>query len=100
MPGPVYKRALELMEAELGDELVALDANLGECFGFIGVATSVWRDLKQPKSFDELRDALLAEYDVDPDRCSRELGELLDDMSSKGLVTTSAEAGTSGPDRH
>jgi hypothetical protein len=47
------------MEAELGDELVALDPNAGECFGFNSVATSVWRNLEQPKRFEQLRDALL-----------------------------------------
>jgi hypothetical protein len=75
------------MEAELGDELVALDSNAGECFGFNSVATSVWRQLEQPKSFDQLRDSLLEEYEVDPQQCTRELQELLDDLVAKGLVT-------------
>ena len=43
MSDPVYKRRTELMEAELGDELVGLDPAAGECFGFNSVATSVWR---------------------------------------------------------
>ena len=81
-----YRRATDLMEANLGDELVALDPKGGECFGFNSVATSVWRELKQPKSFDELREMLLGEYDVDPEQCTRELRELLDDLFAKGLV--------------
>lgn len=85
---PIYKRATELMEAELGDELVALDVKAGECFGFNSVATSVWRELAAPKSFEQVRDALLEEYDVEPDQCARELRELLDDLTYKGLVTT------------
>lgn len=83
----VYKRAVDLMEAELGDELVALDPDAGVCLGFNNVATSIWRQLQQPKSFEDLRDALLEEYDVQPERCSRELGELLADLTAKGLVT-------------
>ena len=82
----VYKRAIDLMEAELGDELVALDPEAGECFGFNSVATTVWRELKQPKTFNQLRDVLLSEYDVDEAQCSRELSELLTDLTSKGLV--------------
>ncbi|HKP34746.1 MAG TPA: PqqD family protein [Sphingomicrobium sp.] len=82
-----YRRAVELLEAELGDELVALEPNAGECFGFNTVATSVWRQLAQPKSFAELRDALLEEYDVKPEQCTRELKELLDDLASRGLVS-------------
>jgi hypothetical protein len=83
----MYRRAIDLMEAELGDEIVALDPNAGECFGFNGVATSIWRQLEEPKSFEQLRDALLHEYEVEPEQCSRELQELLDDLSAKGLVT-------------
>ena len=86
----VYKRAVDLMEAELGDELVALDADAGRCFGFNDVATSVWRQLEQPKNLDQLRGALVDEYDVDPEQCTRELEELLDDLCAKGLVTVTA----------
>ena len=86
MTSPVYERLADLMEAELGDELVALDPDGGKCFGFNNVATSVWRHLEEPKTFDQLRDALLEEYDVDQEQCTRELKELLDDLSEKGLV--------------
>jgi hypothetical protein len=90
MTEPVYRRVAQLMEAKLGDELVALDPNAGECFGFNSVATSVWRELQEPKSFDQLRDTLLDEYEVEPAQCEQELRELLNDLSAKGLVTTVA----------
>jgi hypothetical protein len=92
VPEQMYKRAVDLMEAELGDELVALEPDAGNCFGFNSVATSVWRNLAQPKSFDELRDALLEEYDVEPEQCARELQELLQDLSEKGLVVVAPQA--------
>ena len=82
----VYSRSIELMEADLGDELVALDPVAGECFGFNSVATSVWRELAEPKSFDQLRDALLAEYEVKPEQCSVELEALLQDLTRRGFV--------------
>jgi hypothetical protein len=78
------------MEAELGDELVALDPNAGECFGFNNVAASVWRQLAAPQTLDQLVEALLAEYDVQPEQCATEIGHLLDDLAAKGLVTKSA----------
>jgi hypothetical protein len=74
------------MEADLGDELVALDPNAGECFGFNSVATSVWRQLEEPKNFSQLRDALLDEFEVSPEQCTGELNDLLDDLAAKGLV--------------
>ncbi|MBA3512362.1 PqqD family protein [Sphingomonas sp.] len=82
----MYERATQLLEADLGDELLALDAEGGHCFGFNSVATGVWRQLVGPKSFDELHGALLAEYDVDSEQCRAELRELLDDLVERGLI--------------
>jgi hypothetical protein len=87
MSSPTYRRAIDLMEAELGDELVALDPNGGACFGFNSVASSVWRQLEQPRTFDELCGSLLEEYEVDQVQCAAELRELLDDLCARGLVT-------------
>ena len=84
----MYVRAIALMEAELGDDIVALDAAGGTCFGFNSVASSVWRALVQPQSFEMLRDQLLDEYEVDREKCEVELSELLRDLTTKGLVTT------------
>lgn len=81
-----YERAAELLEAELGDELVALEPQQGSCFGFNNVAAVVWRQLEQPKSFDELKLLLLAEYDVGAEQCRLELMELINDLVGKGLV--------------
>ena len=86
MHNRLYHRSAELMEAELGDEIVALDAQRGECFGFNDVATAVWRSLGTPKTFDQLRDELLAAYDVNDEQCSADLRELLDDFVARGLV--------------
>ena len=51
-----YVRAVDLLEADIGNELVALEPEAGNCFGFNEVATVVWRKLAEPKSFDELRE--------------------------------------------
>lgn len=81
-----YERARELLEAELGDELVALDAEGGQCFGFNATAASVWRYLEQSASFDQLRRALREEYDVDEGQCTLELKTLLEELVAGGLV--------------
>jgi hypothetical protein len=81
------------MEADIGDELVALDAKGGKCFGFNEVATSVWRSLQEPKSFNQLRDELLNEYEVLEEQCTRELQELLENLISKRLVEKSQSEG-------
>ena len=89
MTDPVYHRSKELLEAAVGDELVGLEPDAGKCFGFNEVATSVWRSLEQPKSFDQLRDLLVGEYDVEEEQCSVELSQLLDELVAKGLIKKS-----------
>jgi len=85
----VYQRAVDLLEAELADEILALDPKEGSCFGFNPVAASVWRRLEQPASFDDLRRALLDEYEVSPEQCTKELQELMKVMIGHGLVRRS-----------
>lgn len=84
--GLTYERAMEVIEAGIGSDLVAMDVERGDCFGFNAVAASVWRALEMPRTFAELRDALLDEYDVTAEQCTAELEDLLDDLVAKGLV--------------
>lgn len=82
----MYERAIQLLEAELGDEIMTLDPEAGQCFGFNSVAASVWRQLAQPSAFEDLRQGLLNEYDVSPEQCTVELQELLKVLVDHGLV--------------
>ena len=88
-----YVRAVDLLEADIGNELVALEPEAGNCFGFNEVATVVWRKLAEPRSFDELRDALVADYDVSTEQCSTELKALLDDLVARRLVAIDGTTG-------
>jgi hypothetical protein len=87
-----YARAKELLEAELGEDLVALDVESGDCFGFNSVAADIWRLLTQPQEFEALRDALTGQYDVDASECEAELRACLANLESQGLVRTIEEA--------
>lgn len=92
MTDTFYERATDLLEADLGDELMALDVARGSCFGFNPVATGIWRQLASQKSFNDLRDALLEEYEVGADQCTQELQALLNDLIEQGLVRVQTDA--------
>ena len=89
MPATVYMRAIELMEADVGPDLVALHVQSGACFGFNAVAATIWRKLSVPKSLDRLQAELLKDYDVSPDQCLGDLRTVLEDMIDQGLVRES-----------
>jgi hypothetical protein len=82
----LVRRRGRLIEAELDDELIGLEVEQGTCFGFNATATRIWSLIETPKRTSELRDALVAEYDVDPETCEREIGELLHALEADGLV--------------
>jgi len=86
MSTTMYERAVQLLEAEVADELLALDADAGECFAFNNVAASIWGHLAEPASIDVLRDKLLDEYDVSPDQCDAELNLFLEVLIQRGLL--------------
>ena len=82
----LYQRTVDLLSADVGDEIVALDAHAGHCYGFNSVAASVWRQLEQPRSFDEIKRSLLDEFEVSEEECTADLERLLADLVDKGLL--------------
>lgn len=86
MPDVLYARATSLLEAEIDDEIVGLDREQGEVFGFNKVASDVWRLLDQPQTAAVLCARLQQKYDVQPEQCLAELSALLDQLIEMKLV--------------
>lgn len=86
----LVKRKGVLIEAEVDGELVALHVENGTCYGFNGTATRIWQMVEEPKRLSELRDALMAEFEVDAETCEQDLRALLRELESDGLVDVAA----------
>lgn len=76
----------------LDDESAILNLKNSVYYGVNAVGTRVWNLLQQPRSVRELRDTLLEEYDVEPERCERDLLALLESMRGEGLIEVRAAA--------
>lgn len=74
------------VSAELDGEAVILGLSDGVYYGLDPVGASVWALLERPRTVAELRDAVVAEYDVDAPTAERDLLRLLADMAGRGLV--------------
>jgi hypothetical protein len=70
----------------MGDETVILDLTSGTYYGLDVLGARVWSLIEQPLSLGSIRDAILADYDVDAATCERDVLAFLDQMLSVGLV--------------
>ncbi len=78
--------APEQISCPLGEEAAILNLKNSVYYGMNPVGARVWDLLKQPKSVTELRDVLLEEYEVDQERCEKDLLALLGTMRDEGLI--------------
>jgi Coenzyme PQQ synthesis protein D (PqqD) len=95
-PKSIVVATSEQISCPLGDESAILNLKNSVYYGVNPVAASIWKLLGQPRSVGELRDALVDEYDVEPERCEEDLLTLLRKMQAEGLIDVrSAAAGQS-----
>ena len=82
----IVAAAPEQVSSDLAGEAVILDLKQGVYYGLDEVGARIWALLQQPRSVEAIRDAILAEYDVEPERCERDLLELLGELSAAQLI--------------
>ena len=71
---------------ELGGEAVILSLKGGRYFTLDDVGTRMWHAVTTAPSIAAARDALIEEYDVEPERLENELIDLVDKLAAEGLV--------------
>jgi hypothetical protein len=88
------KRIDQQQTADLVGELAILNLKTGKYYGLDEVGTRIWALLKDSRTVQEIRDAVLQEYDVEPSRCEVDLLRLLNDLKEHELIEI-----CSAPDR-
>lgn len=68
-----------------GDTVILNLAN-GIYYGLNSVGGCIWRFIQQPRAVGEITSMLRQEYNVDPERCDREVLALLEDLASHKLI--------------
>lgn len=72
--------------SDLGGEIVILNVASGVYHGLDEVGARVWHLIQQPRTVDEIRDAILDEYEVVPEQCERDVMTLLQQLVQAGLA--------------
>jgi hypothetical protein len=70
----------------MGDEVMVLDLNSGTYYGLDDLGARIWSLIEQPASLASIREAIIAEYEIDAETCDRDLRAFLTQMQSAGLV--------------
>ena len=74
------------VSADMGGEEIILNLTTGIYFGLDAVGARIWSLLKEPRSVASILETLLAEYDVDSERCKADLLSLLTNLSEAHLI--------------
>ena len=76
----------EQVSCDLGGESAILNLSNGVYYGLDPLGARIWELIQQPRTVSEVKDAILEEYDVEPDVAERDLVALLTHLSDEGLV--------------
>ena len=84
--------ARDQVSCDLGGEAAILQLASGTYYGLNPVGARVWALLQQPRTVREIHDALLAEYEVGPEQCERDLVALLQTLAAERLIEVRDDA--------
>ena len=85
----VVVAAKDQASCRLEDEVAIVQLKAGIYYGLDPVGARIWELIATPRSLRTVRDALLAEYEVDAERCESDLLRLVQTMMEAGLVEIS-----------
>nr|WP_047168732.1 PqqD family protein [Sphingomonas sp. Y57] len=83
----------DVVHCDLDGGAVLLDLRTRRYFKLNRVSAHVWSRLGDRAEVGALRRSILETFDVDPERCTRDLDALLEAMSAAGLIEIGAESG-------
>jgi hypothetical protein len=88
-PASIVIATKEQVSCSLGDESAILNMKNSVYYGLNPLGARIWSLLREPRSVREVCDTIVQEYDVEPERCERDVLDLLEQMKSEGLVEMS-----------
>src|SRR3989442_15948699 len=68
------------VSSDLAGEAIVLSLRTGMYYGLAQVGVRVWELVREPILVADLRDVIVREYDVEPERCERDVLDFLSDL--------------------
>jgi hypothetical protein len=79
-------REHELEWRQIDDEIVVLDGRSSCYLSIEGSGVSLWSSLKAGASREELVEALVDAYGIEPDRAGQDVDRFVADLAGRGLL--------------
>ena len=73
---------------DLGDEAILLDLETETYYGLNAAGSRLWNLLTTAPTIRDALEVMIEEYDVARDELERDMGALIDDLVSRGLLRT------------
>ena len=82
----VYRRSSDILSAGVDDDLVMMSIQAGNYYNIGGAGTLIWGLLAEPRSMNELIDGVVADYDVERERCASDVGAFVEELLKLKMV--------------
>jgi len=82
----------EQVSCEIDGAAVILGLPRGIYYSLDPVGSRIWSLIQQPRTVSEVRDSLLADYEVEPEQCETDLLALLGKLQAEGLIQVTGAA--------
>ena len=74
------------VSSRLGDEVAILELDRGVYYGLNDTGSFLWNLMQKPVRVNEMRAALVEEFDVDAETAEKDLLRVLGDLRDAGLI--------------
>ena len=78
--------AKDQVSCDLAGEAAILNIKNGVYYGLDPVGARIWSLMQEPRAVSEIQNTITGEYDVEPERCARDLVGLLEKLLAEGLI--------------
>ena len=82
----VVKNDSAFMSADMAGDYVLLSLKDERYYGVDGVGSRLWELIQRPGTFGSLVDAIVAEFDVDRQRCAADVEMFLTELSERSVI--------------
>jgi imidazolonepropionase-like amidohydrolase len=79
-------RSESVLTAAVDKETIMMDVSSGRYVGLDDIAGVIWQRLEMPRTFGDLVDSLVEDYDAERAVIAQDVRELLKEMAAQGVV--------------